>query len=350
MKSLDAPYLNYLRLFSSQASTIQKIGEFRGKQELFTKQTPEILETLKQASMIESSESSNRIEGVTAPHERIEALVLKSSQPQNRPEQEIAGYRDALNLIHENAVHMEFSVNTVLQLHSLIFRHAPTEGGHWKITDNQILERSPDGAVKVRFTPVSAIATPDYMDSLTRLYKEAVDIHQMEPLIVVPLAILDFLCVHPFKDGNGRVSRLLTLLLLYRYDYQVGRYISLERIFEESKETYYETLKKSSQGWFEGKHDAMPWMNYFWGVIIKAYREFEERVGTIRTSRGSKTDQIKKAIKRKIGPFSISDIEGTCPGISRDMIRNVLRQLRDSGFIVPQGKGRGAKWIKNKKE
>lgn len=161
------------------------------------------------------------------------------------------------------------------------------------------------------------------------------------------LLSLTFCAFNPFRDGNGRVARLLTLLLLYHFDYQVGRYISLERIFEESKETYYETLEKSSQSWHQGKHDAYPWMNYFWGVLIRAYQEFEDRVGTVRAGKGSKTAQVRMAVNRRIGPFAISDIESDCPWVSRDMIRLVLRQLRDEGVIISQGKGRGAKWVRN---
>jgi len=163
---------------------------------------------------------------------------------------------------------------------------------------------------------------------------------------VIPATILDFLCIHPFRDGNGRTARLLTLLLLYHFDYQVGRYISLERIFEESKESYYETLEKCSQGWHQGKHHLMPWMTYFWGVLLRAYREFEGRVGTLTMGKGSKAQHIGITIKNMMGPFSISDIERACPSVSRDTIRLVLRQLRDEGVIVPQGKGRSAKWIR----
>jgi len=217
------------------------------------------------------------------------------------------------------------------------------------MSDNEIVERSSDGVItKIRFTPVSAFGTAEAMESLIQNYRTAIDIDRKEPLVVVPLAILDFLCIHPFSDGNGRVSRLLTLLLLYHAGYEVGRYISLERIFEESKETYYETLERCSQGWHEGKHDVYPWLNYFWGVLIRAYGEFEERVGEIRVGKGSKTDMIRESVERKIGPFAISDIERECPGTSRDMVRVVLRQLRDKGKIMPLGSGRGAKWITKK--
>jgi Fic family protein len=347
MHSLDIKYLETLNFSAEQVSVLKKIGEYRGKQALFSRQTPEFLESLQQVAIIESSESSNRLEGVTAPHDRIEALVLKSTTPKNRSEQEIAGYRDALALIHESARYMDFTVNIILQCHSIVYRYMPDDGGRWKMVDNEIVEKNPDGSIKrIRFKPVSAVQTPQAMDTLAKTYKEAINQHHKEPLLVIPLTILDFLCIHPFTDGNGRVARLLTLLLLYHFDYQVGRYISLERIFEESKETYYETLEKSSRGWHQGKHDTFPWMNYFWGVLTRAYQEFEERVGKIRTGKGSKTEQIRMAVNRRIGPFAISDIESDCPGISRDMIRLVLRQLRDEKAIFLQGKGRGAKWIR----
>jgi Fic family protein len=334
-------------LTPEQGSTLAKIGEYKGKQELFTQQTPETLQTLKQAAIIESSECSNRLEGITAPHKRIEALVKQTTQPQDRSEQEIAGYRDALNLIHESAEYMNCSVNVCIQLHTMLYKYLPQDGGRWKMTDNEIVERNPDGSVaRVRFKAVSAVATPQAMESMVANYVAAIEEHGKEPLLVIPLAILDFLCIHPFIDGNGRVSRLLTLMMLYHFGYDVGRYISLERIFEQSKETYYETLEASSQGWHEARHDVRPWINYFWGVLIRAYKEFEERVGTLTSGKGSKTDLIKAAIDRKIAPFAISDIDAECPGISRDMIRVVLRQLRDEGVLRTEGHGRGAKWFK----
>ncbi len=347
MHTLQPTYLKKMSFTADEASAIQKIGEFKGKQALFTQQTPEILESLQQVAIIESSESSNRLEGITAPRSRIEAIVEKSSMPANRSEQEIAGYRDALALIHESAAHMSFSVNVILQLHSMIYRYLPSEGGRWKMADNQIVERNPDGSVRrVRFEPVSAFDTAGAMDRLAESYGHAVDSPSVEPLILVPAAVFDFLCIHPFSDGNGRTARLLTLMLLYHFDYEVGRYISLERIFEESKETYYETLEASSQGWHEGHHDIRPWMSYFWGVMLRAYGEFEERVGQISTGRGAKTAHIRRVVDRRVEPFSISEIEAECPGISRDMIRVVLRQLRDEDILKLVGKGRGSKWVK----
>jgi len=347
MKSLTIAFLNNLNLTAEQGSTLTRIGEYKGKQELFTQQTPETLETLRQTAIIESSECSNRLEGITAPYKRIEALVRHTTQPRDRSEQQIAGYRDALNLIHESAEYMNCSVNVCLQLHSMLYKYLPQDGGRWKMTDNEIVERNPDGSVaRVRFKAVSAVGTPQAMESMGANYIAAIEEHSKEPLLVTPLAILDFLCIHPFTDGNGRVSRLLTLMMLYHFGYEVGRYISLERIFEQSKETYYETLEASSQGWHEAKHDVHPWLNYFWGVLIRAYKEFEERVGMVASGRGSKTEQVRAAVERRIAPFAISDIESDCPGVSREMVRIVLNTLRDEGKIGLKGRGPGAKWFK----
>ncbi len=345
MLSIASPYLDRLRLPADLASTLATLGEYRGKQELFRRQTPEVLEALREAAVIESSESSNRLEGISVPRDRIKALVLRPTAPQDRPEQEIAGYRDALNLIHESAMEMTPSVNVILQLHGILYRYLPADGGRWKMTQNEIVERNSDGTVRrVRFTPVTPVATPPAMDALADAYAQAVD-QQREPLLVIPLAVLDFLCIHPFTDGNGRMARLLTLLLLYQAGYAVGKYISIERIAEESKESYYETLETSSQGWHEGTHDALPWVTYFWGVLLRAYGEFEARVGAVQGGRGSKTDCIEQAVARRARPFGIADIEADCPGVSREMVRHVLRRLRDEGKIELEGYGRGAQWV-----
>ena len=349
MHSLTPDYLNRIVLTPEQGSTLNKIGEYKGKQVLFAHQTPEVLNVLQKAAVVESSECSNRLEGITAPHNRIKDLVLKSDRPKNRSEQEIAGYRDALHLIHESAAYMDCSVNVCLQLHSMLYRYLPRNGGCWKMNDNEIVERNPDGSVhRVRFKPVSAVATPQAMARMAEHYKTGIEDLRKEPLLLIPLVVLDFLCIHPFTDGNGRVSRLVTLMLLYHFNYDVGRYISLERIFEQSKETYYESLEASSQNWNTGKHDPNPWLNYFWGTLLLAYSEFEERVGAVTKGRGTKTELIRQAVNRRTSPFAISEIETDCPGISRDMVRLVLRQLRDEGIISSQGKGRGAKWLKNR--
>lgn len=346
MHSLTPEFLNGLRFDVTQAASLRALGEYRGKQELFYRQAPEVLKGLREVAVIESSESSNRLEGVTVAANRLKALVIQGTAPRDRSEQEVAGYRDALSLIHESARDMRFTPNLVLQLHTTLYRFMPTPGGRWKAADNEIIEKHPDGTVRVRFKATPAHLTPIAMEQLTTNYAAAIETAQQDPLIVVPLAILDFLCIHPFTDGNGRIARLLTLMLMYHFGYEVGRYISIERVYEETKESYYETLEASSQGWHEGRHDPYPWLNYYWGVLIRAYREFEERVGEVRTGRGAKTEQVREAVLARAAPFSISDIEGSCAGVSRDTVRLVLREMKKEGLIAPTGKGRSAKWTR----
>ncbi len=293
--------------------------------------------------MVESTESSNRLEGVVVAPSRLNSLVIRNAAPENHSEQEIAGYRDGLSLIHESAPDMPFIEGLVLQLHTILYRYLPQEGGRWKATNNDIIERHPDGSSRLRFRPVAAHLTPMAIADLTQNYATAVDQHLADPLVLVPLVMLDFLCIHPFPDGNGRMSRLLTLLLLYHFDYAVGRYISLERIFEETKEGYYETLEASSQGWHQGQHDVKLWLDYFLGALLRAFREFEERVGTIERGR-TKGDQVRAEVLARSLPFSISEIEEGCPGVSRDMVRLVLWAMKSEGLIESTGKGRSAKW------
>ena len=346
MKSLLPAYLNRLSFNKEHIATLRKIGEFKGKQELFSQQSPESLDNLKGLAAIESTISSNRIEGVIAEPGRVEKLMLKSSKPRNRDEQEIAGYRDALELIHESWEGLNFNITIIKQLHEMIFRYTPKDGGNWKARDNFIGEFYPDGSLKrIIFTPTSKAETPGAMELLVERYNLAIEAGH-DPLVIIPLTILDFLSIHPFDDGNGRMARLLTLLLLYHSGYNIGRYISLERIIEESKQSYYETLNASSQKWHEGEHDWIPWTTYFWGTIIRAYKEFEDRVGKTATGTVSKTELIELAVKRKIKPFAFSEIQKECPNVSKDMIRHVLRQLRDDGRLRSEGTGRGAKWFK----
>ena len=347
MAPLTADLLLELRFSAQDVATLRQLGEYRGKQQLFARQRPEVLEALKTVAMVESSESSNRLEGINAPQARIEAIVLRDTHPENRSEQEIAGYRDALNLVHDSGADMPFSVDVIRQFHRTIYGYLPREGGHWKAIDNEIVERGSGGeVVRVRFIPPGAVATPGYMDELVTRYRTVLDEGVHDALVVMPAVVLDFLCIHPFLDGNGRAARLLTLQLLYHAGYEVGRFISLERIFEESWESYYETLEVSSQGWHEGEQDPLPWLRYSWGALLKAYSELEERVGLIGTGKGSKTQQVRAAVGRRVAPFSISELQRDCPGVSKEMLRVVLRQLRDEGLLISEGKGRGARWRK----
>ena len=345
MPSLLPKHLQNMSFTPADGAMLRSLGESLGKQKLFVKQRPEILRGLQTVAAIESTDSSNRLEGIVAPQARIKALVEDRVEPRDRSEQEIAGYRDAMELIHQAGKDMPVSSNVVLQLHSRLYTYMSEEGGHWKSIDNEIVEKDADGNItRVRFKAVSAVATEQAMQDLVDNYALALA-DGLDPVLIIPLFILDFLCIHPFRDGNGRVSRLLTNQLLYRAGYDVGRYISLERRFLETSKTYYETLERSSQGWHEDNHDAMPWVRYFWGVILSAYREFEERVGNIKAGSGSKSKRVREAVERKVAPFRSADLKKEVPDVSRDTVRMVLREMKKEGLIKSEGHGRGVRWI-----
>jgi len=325
--------------------TIRLLGEFKGKEELFKQQTPQALETLRQVAIIQSTESSNRIEGIVAPPDRLRRLVEQKVIPRNRSEQEIAGYRDVLNTIHANYPNIPFTPSMVLQLHRDLYQFLPQEGGRWKPTDNEIVEVAANGSRIVRFTPVPAHLTPEAMNRLHQRFNELWERGEIDPLLLIPTYILDFLCIHPFSDGNGRMARLLALLLLYRAGYEVGRYISLERVIEGQREGYYETLHLSSQGWHEGQHLLLSWWEYFLGVmLLGAYREFEERMTIVATGRGTKTAMILDMINRMAKDFSISDLRERCPHVGVDLIRRILRKERHAGRLECLGRGPDARW------
>jgi len=346
MKSFEHDYLLDTPISHQLLSSVRMIGEYRGRQTLYSEQSPEVLDTLKRAAIIQSTESSNRIEGITAEHGRIEKLVLGKVKPQDRSEQEIAGYRDVLNLIHVNHARMDFSTDILLQWHGMISKYSKEKGGIWKPKDNAVLEIRPDGRAVVRFKTVSALATPEYIKKLIAYYSRFTDANKSDQLLLIASCILDFECIHPFMDGNGRIGRLLTLYLLYTAGYEVGRYISLERIVEESKESYYEALNKSSRKWHEGEHDLRPWWNYFIGMLTAAYKEFEERVGTITSTRGAKREMVMNAVKRFAGRFTIADLRRACPAVSYPTLQRALVELRNKKVIRCLGRGPDAEWEK----
>ena len=324
---------------------IASISEYKGKQDLYTRQSPQILKTLLEIALIESAESSNRIEGVIVDKDRLKPLVIGHSKPRDRSEEEVAGYRKALDFIHKKHSSLRITEETIKELHRLC-RGESWDAGKWKQKDNNIIRKHANGRIEVIFKPVSAKETPDMMKQLCLAYENSITQLKYPDLYAVACLILDFLCIHPFRDGNGRVSRLLTLLALYQHGFQVGKYISLERIIEQSKETYYESLNKSSQDWSKSKHDSFPWSNYFLGTVLGAYKEFEERAGNLKPARGVKTEIIETAVNKQFGKFSISDIERACPNVSRPMIRVVLEDLRAKGKIEVLGTGRSAHWRK----
>lgn len=321
------------------------LGEALGKQELFTKQSPQKLNVLRGHALIESAVSSNRIEGVTVGDARVRPVILGKSHLHDRNEEEVRGYRNALKLIHEQGPKLSVSEETVLKLHKLT-RGEIWDAGKYKEKNVDIIEKLPDGRSRVRFKTVSAAKTPASMVELVELWQQGLDERSAPPLILLAAFNLDFLCIHPFRDGNGRVSRLLLLLQLYHLGFEVGRYISLERIIEQNKDRYYETLEQSSHGWHEGKHDPWPYINYLLFILKTAYRELEERVGQVKSPRGAKTELIETAINAFSGEFTLGDLERSCPGVSRDMVRRVLRDLQKARKVECLGRGPGASWRK----
>jgi Fic family protein len=345
-----------LRLFSRQfeavpASTswyLADLGEARGKQELFTRQSPQRLKTLREHALIESAVSSNRIEGVEVDKSRIATIVFGKPLLRDRDEEEVLGYRQALTLIHEQGAELPVSEETILRLHRLA-RGKIWDAGKYKEKDGDIIEKYPNGRSRVRFKTVLAADTPAYMKELVELYDDGIKERKIPPLVLLAAFSLDFLCIHPFRDGNGRVSRLLLLLQCYRLGFEVGRYISLERLIEQSKERYYEILEQSSHGWHEGRHDPWPYINFILFIIKSAYGEFEERLGQLQSPRGEKTGLVLHALDRTQGAFRIAEIQEKCPNVSVDMIRRVLKNLRAKNQMECLGRGQNAQWRKTDK-
>lgn len=347
MNSFDLTLFERQAISPALLTAIREIGEHKGRQQLYREQSPQVLETLRAAAVIRSTESSNRIEGVLAPAKRIVELVSKHAEPVNRSEQEIAGYRDVLQTIHASHAEMPFTTGVVRQLHRDLYRFTSLPGGRWKTTSNEITETLPDGTRRVRFETVPPHGTDAAMQELHGRFERFWEERRIDPLLLIPSYVLDFLCIHPFLDGNGRMARLLTLLLLYRAGYEVGRYISLELMVEDTREGYYDSLFRSSQGWHDGAHSLVPWWEYFLGVVLRtAYREFEQRVGVIATARGAKRELIIDLIARLPAEFRIADIERGSPGVSRPTINRVIAELRDSGRIRLLRAGRDAAWRK----
>jgi len=327
---------------------LSRIDVARGRQEAFRVQQPRALKRLIEIARIQSVESSNAIENVTAPRKRIEELVAEKTTPQNRSEAEIAGYRTVLDLMHASAAVIPFRPSVVEQLHRDLYQFTGVRrAGRWKSADNEIAEERPDGTRVVRFVPVSAMETPKAMSELHELFARARDTGTYHDLVLVGSYTLDFLCIHPFSDGNGRIGRLLTLLLLYQAGYEVGRFVSLERLIEETKGSYYDSLGASSQGWHEGTHEVWPWLSYFLGTVAAAYSEFESRVDVVSGGRGSKRQAIREFVRSNVSDeFTVADVRRAVPTASDVYIREQLRALKQEGVLVQQGAGPNARWVR----
>lgn len=324
---------------------LETLGVARGKQDLFTMQSPEKLEALRQHAIVESAVSSNRIEGVVVETGRMMTVVLGERALKDRDEEDVRGYGAALKQVHEKAAKLPIDERTIKDLHRTC-RGELWDAGVYKEKDGDIIERYPDGRERIRFRTVSALETRKAMSDLVEAYHRAVE-ERWAPLPIVIAAFnLDFLCVHPFRDGNGRVSRLLLLLGLYHAGLEVGRYISLERLIEENKERYYQTLEESSRDWHDGRHDIWPYTNFVLSILSMAYKQFEERVGSVRSPRGAKMDRVTREIDKAVGPFRVADLQRQCPGVSIDSIRRTLKTLRADGRVECLGRGQNAEWQK----
>ena len=339
----------YKKLLSTDiVSLLTAIHEYKGKQYQITCENADTLSKLVEIAKIQSTDASNKIEGISTSDERLQKIVKEKTLPKTRSEKEIAGYRDVLSTIHENYQYIPLRSSMILQLHRDLYKYSGSSiGGSYKNSDNFISEVDENGNTTVRFQPVHSWETPEYMNAVCMAFDEASLDDEMDTLLLIPMFILDFLCIHPFNDGNGRMSRLLTLLLLYRFGYMVGKYISIEKLIVDSKETYYEVLQESSYDWHEGANDYTPFVRYMLGIIIAAYREFENRANLLINSEISKPDRVREIIKNTIGPITKSEIMKECPDISQVTVQRSLNDLLKSEQIIKIGGGRYTKYVWN---
>lgn len=332
----------YRKLLSPEiVSYLAQIHEQKGRQSLFAEAQEDALSELLEIAKIQSTEASNRIEGIITTDDRLKRIVRNKTTPKNRSEREIAGYRDVLTTIHENYDYIPIRPGMLLQLHRDLYKYSNLSiGGVFKSSDNVITEKLPGGTKRVRFQPVPAWETSEAIDSLCSAFNEAINDPELDPLLLIPMFILDFLCIHPFSDGNGRMSRLLTLLLLYRSGYPVGKYISIEKLIADSKESYYDALEESSTGWHEGENDYLPFVRYTLGIVIAAYREFAARAEILVTKGFSKPDRVRELIRGTTGRITKAQIMAQCPDVSQKTVERALAELLKCGEILKISGGR----------
>ncbi len=347
MFSLDEEYLLRQSVpLTMMSNILRTLGQYQGKQALLQHQRPQLIKTLKEIAIIQSSESSNRIEGINVDPKRLEPLLKQRLKPKDRSEAQVLGYRNVLADIHANYNKIDLTPQTILRMHKQLFKFTDLTSGEWKTKNNTIEERLSDGTWITRFEPVSAQQTPVYMQELCQRFNRLWTQSSIDRLIIIFAFIFDFLCIHPFTDGNGRISRLLCVLLLHKADVDVTRYISYERLVEDTKDSYYEILHEVSQDWHQGQHRLIPWLDYNLGLLVAAYKELDERVDSIDSEKGSKTAWLLELIDEMPTEFNIGELVRLCPGISRPMIRHVLENLRREGKLESLGTGRSAKWRK----
>ena len=348
MRNFNYSKIKDIKWDSEILSLVASIYRYQGKQELYLKQRPNELEKLIDIAKIQSTESSNKIEGIVTTSVRLKQLLEEKTTPRNRNEQEIVGYRDVLDIIHENFDVIPISRNYILQMHKILYSHMNNPlAGKTKNVQNYISATYPDGHSEVLFTPLSPFETPGALDLICDEYNRVIGNFEVEPIIMIPIFIHDFLCIHPFNDGNGRLSRLLTTLLLYKNGFYVGRYISLESLIARDKAAYYEALNKAGVNWHDGNEDVVPFIKYLLGIILAAYKAFDDRFSIVE-DKLSAVEMVRKAISQKIGRFSKQDIRELCPSLSISSIEGSLRKLVEEGELRREGVGRSTKYIRLK--
>ena len=340
MRSFNYSEIKNQKWDSDILGLIAAIYKEAGKQEMYLKQRPEELEKLVEIAKIQSTEASNAIEGIVTTSTRIRQLVEEKTTPKNRDELEIAGYRDVLNIIHESFDAIPISKNYILQLHKILYSHMNNPmAGRTKSVQNYISATYPDGHVENLFTPLAPYETPEALETICEEYNRVIGNLEVEPLIVIPIFIHDFLCIHPFNDGNGRMSRLLTTLLLYRSGFYVGKYVSLEAKIAKDKDLYYEALRQAQNGWHEGKEDVVPFIKYILGTILSAYKAFEDRYALVETKMTA-FETVRQATLNKLGRFTKQDIRELCPYLSISSVEGALRKLVQVGELKREGVGK----------
>ena len=348
MRDFNYSKLREQKWDSNVVGLIAAIYKYAGKQELYLKQRPDELEKLVEIAKIQSTEASNAIEGIITTNTRIKQLVEEKTTPKNRDEEEIAGYRDVLNIIHESFDVIPISKNYILQLHKILYSHMNNPiAGRTKSVQNYISATYPDGHVETLFTPLAPYETPEALDKICEEYNRVIGNMEVEPLIAIPVFIHDFLCIHPFNDGNGRMSRLLTTLLLYRNGFYVGKYISLEAKIAKNKDLYYNALGQAQIGWHEGKEDAVPFIKYLLGTILAAYKDFEDRFEIVEEKLPA-IGMVRKATQQRIGKFNKQDIRELCPALSVSSIEGSLRKLVAEGELRREGRGKSTFYVRLK--
>lgn len=348
MRNFNYSVIKNMKWDGEVLGLIAAIYKEAGKQELYLKQQPEKLEKLVEIAKIQSTEASNAIEGIVTTSTRLKQLALEKTTPKNRDEQEIAGYRDVLNIIHESFDVIPITQNYILQLHKTLYGHMNNPfAGRTKNVQNYIAATYPDGHTETLFTPLDPYETPEALDRICEEYNRSIGNNEIDPLIVIPVFIHDFLCIHPFNDGNGRMSRLLTTLLLYRSGFYVAKYISLEAKIAQNKDLYYDALAKAQVGWHEGNDDATSFIKYLLGTILAAYKDFEDRFALVQDNL-SALETVRRATMQKIGRFTKQDIRELCPSLSISSIETALRKLVISKELNREGVGRSIKYYRTK--